>query len=352
MRIRISITCIIVLNLLFSSCHRQLLDEWYYDKVSIPIHIDWSKSNVNPQNVSMLFFNKYNGNLVTTHYFENNSRTIQSYVDLGEGTYTVVVFNELPNQIKNVSINTNTTYNDLHAQGEKATSVSLPIEGETYYGQPSALASVIVDELEIDADMVYYLKEMRDSIALWPPYEHPITALMGLVPMRNLSLFKANIHIDGLVYARMPALITLQNVSGSYHFAQDKYGLTPVSYQVNDTQRQYDANSKVNGTLSTQFNLYGVIGGRATVEQQPADSPIMLTINIQQVDKERTIITRQYDITKLITFTKLSDGTILIELNLTDTDPLPEVKPEGGDGESGFDTTLEDWEVIEVPINN
>lgn len=351
MKKRTSIICIILISLLLSSCHRQLLEEWYYNKVSIPIQIDWNKSNIDPQNVSMLFFNKHDGTLAATHFFENNKRSIQSYVELGEGTYTVVVFNELPDQIKNVSIDTHTTFDKLQAIGSKATSVSIPIEGETYYGIPSPLASVIVNELEIDADMVYYLQQKRDSIALWPPYKHPITALMGLVPTRNLSLFKADIHIEGLNYARMPILLTLQNVSGSYQFAQNKYGFSPVSYQVNVSQRQYDQDSKLNGTLSSQFSLYGVMGGRASVADQPADNPIMLTLNIQQVDKERTIITRHYDITKLITFTELSDGSILIELNLKDTDPLPQVIPEGSDGESGFETTVDDWEVINVPIN-
>ena len=352
MRMRAPQVYIILLCMLFSSCHRQLLEEWHYNKVSIPIQIDWDKSNIDPQNVSMLFFNKHDGTLAATHYFENNNRPIQSYVELGEGSYTVVAFNELPNQIKNVSIDPHTTYSKLQAVGSKATSVSLPIEGATYYGLPNALASVIVDELKIDADMVYYLQQMRDSIALWPPYKHPITTLMGLEPMCNLSLFKASIHIDGLIYARLPALFTIQNLSGSYQFAQNEYGFTPVSYQVNVNQRQYDANSKINGILSTQFSLYGVLGGRATVAHQPSDSPIMLTLNIQQIDKERTIITRHYDITKLITFTELPDGTILIELNLTDTEPLPEVKPEGGGTDSGFETTVDDWEVIEVPINN
>ena len=63
MKKRTSIICIILISLLLSSCHRQLLEEWYYNKVSIPIQIDWNKSNIDPQNVSMLFFNKHDGTL-------------------------------------------------------------------------------------------------------------------------------------------------------------------------------------------------------------------------------------------------------------------------------------------------
>ena len=341
---------IFLLICLLSSCHRQLLEEWYISKARIPISIDWSKSNIDPQNVSMLFFNKSDGTLALTHYFENNNKPIQSYVDVPAGEYTVLVFNELPNQIKNVSININDTYDNIEAIGSKASNISLPIEGNTYYGQPGELASTIVNDFEVTSSMIYYLELNHDSIGKWPPNQQSITALMNLVPLRNLSQFKGNIHFDGLKYARSPVLITLQNVSGSYYFEQNDYGITPVSYQVSASNREYDENSTVNGTISTQFSLYGVIKGKATTEYQPTDTPIMLTINIQLIDKERTIVTRQYDITKLITFSEQSDGTILIELNLKDPVSLPEVKSEN-DGESGFETSVEEWEVIDIPID-
>lgn len=344
-------SCIFILYLFLSGCHRQLLEDMMYTKARIPVSVDWTICEIDPQNVSIFFFNEDNGELILQHYYENNTKPIQSYVELPIGKYTVLLFNELPDQIQNITISNRADFKEIEATGVKATSAVLPISGELYYRQPDPLASVIVENLHITSDMVYYTNDGtwfgKDTII--DENTEASKALMNLVPLRNLSLFEVNIHVKGLNNARMPALMTLRNVSASYFFKDNKYGMSPVNYQENISNRQYDENSNKDGTISGQLNLFGVLGDPMSVIDQPKESPIMLEINYQLVDKDKTIITREFDITKLITFKKLTNGTVLIELSLEDPEPLPFVIPEG-EGYSGFETTVEDWEIIKVPL--
>ena len=99
-----------------------------------------------------------------------------------------------------------------------------------------------------------------------------------------------------------------------------------------------------------QLNIFGVLGGRTSTIDQKASTPILLDLRFQLVDADKTVIANQFDITNLITFEELSDGTILIQLAIDDPEPLPDVEPEKPETPSGFDTTVEDWEIVEVPI--
>ena len=69
MRKLVSILFILFINWLLTSCHRQLLEDWYYTKAMIPISVDWSICDVNPQNVSVFFFNESDGKIVLQHYY-------------------------------------------------------------------------------------------------------------------------------------------------------------------------------------------------------------------------------------------------------------------------------------------
>ena len=210
---------IIYLSLFNLSCNRQSVGDCYCYNALIPISVDWSVSELDPQNVSVLFYDEYTGSLVLDHYFENNSNYIQSYVELPNGRYTVLVFNELPGQIKNLNIDDISDFTEIGADGEKQTSVSLPVSDEVYYAQPGYLASIIVYDFEVNDEMSYYTNEFIQfdnfSVDSEDIYE-PSRRLMGLVPLRDLSLFKVKIHVDGLDNARLPALFTLRNVSGTY----------------------------------------------------------------------------------------------------------------------------------------
>ena len=57
--------------LLLLSCHRRPLEETCEDNALIPIGTVWSQADINPQNVTALFYNQDDGKLVLEHRFAN-----------------------------------------------------------------------------------------------------------------------------------------------------------------------------------------------------------------------------------------------------------------------------------------
>ena len=223
---------------LLCSCHRQMLEEWYFTKAKIPISVNWEECRINPQNVSLFFYNQ-DGSYAFHHYFENNNNKIQSYVEVSPGIYSVRLFNELPNQIENLFIENRYDFKDIDAMATSAKDVYLPIADDKYYAEPSPLASIIIRRFEVTPEMVFYTNE-----PLWmlQPIEQeeivdPAHALIGLIPLRDLSLFKMNIHVKGLNNSRMPILMTLLNVSYKYYFDNKENGNQPANYQCDVTNK-------------------------------------------------------------------------------------------------------------------
>ena len=332
-----------------NSCCRQHLEEGYFTEALIPISVDWKVAGIDPQNVSVLFYDEYSNDLIVQHYFENNDRPVQSYVRVPPGKYNVLVFNELPGQISNVDIGNKDDYYKVEAYGRKASNIRLSVSDDNYIGHTGELASIIVKDFEVTADMVYH----TNILGLKDDSSTGITEvsdkLMGLVPLSRLSTLEISIKYKGLDNAYMPALVNVHNMSYSYFFYNNKNGMSAASYQFTAGDRVYDDNSSTEGTVSGSVDLFGVMGDRNSITDQPESEPIILDVQLMLVDKDKTVITRSYNITDLIKFKDESSGTIVIELELTDDDPLPEVEPGSGD-KGGFETVLIDWNVVVVPL--
>lgn len=323
----------LLLTLITVSCHRQPLEDEYYEHVRVPVSINWSKSELTPQNVTVLFYNETDGKLALEHRFENNSNEIQSYADVPYGKYTVVVFNELRDQIDYVGVrghenlHTLEFYAKTDTEVKKVKSSTSATTAVSYVKEPDIVAISVVRGFEVKANT---------------------RQLIGLTPERKVGYMDITIHIKGLNNARMPALVDLRNIAGSYFVDIDKNSTIPVACQFMMDNRTYDPESTTDGTISTKVKVFGVLGERTSVADQPAGHPITLDISLMLVDADKTIINHVVDITNMLTFTGEVNGSISLETELPIPDPLPDVKPEGGD--SGFGSDLIDWGIIEVPL--
>lgn len=65
---------------------------------------------------------------------------------------------------------------------------------------------------------------------------------------------------------------------------------------------------------------------------------------------DRCTLLRSYDVTSFITHSKQNDGSYLLEMNVSFDEKLPAVEPDGSDGDSGFTTDSEDWNDVDVPL--
>lgn len=333
---------------LFSSCERRSLENDYYAYAQIPVGALWAKAGINPQNVTVLFYDEnHKGKLVLEHKYENNSKRIQSYVDLPVGKYTVVLFNELRDQVDYVGVKGYENLSTLEFYTKQDPTVRVRSAQSRYVREPGVVARAIVRGFEVTQEMLQYTRGTQTQEN--KPLNDAVESLVDLIPLRIMSQLNIMMHVKGLNNTRMPALVDIDNLSGGYMMDANKNSFDLVTHQFTMNNRIYDPNSNKDGTISASLQLFGIAGDKQSVNDQPINSKIILDILFMLVDEQKTIINRKVDITKMITFSDNPDGTTNLNVYIDLTDPLPNVKPEGST-DSGFGTELEDWGVIHVPL--
>lgn len=331
------------------SCYRRPLDEECIQYAKIPIGSVWTKADIDPQNVTALFYNRVDGKLAQEHRFENSDKVIQSYVNVPVGRYKVVLFNEIRGQINGIGIKGHESLSSLEAYLLPDPNPRTRIAGDTYVRQPEVLASVIVDDFEVTREMAVYTNSSSSGPAN-PALETSVNALVGLLPERKVHEFNITVHVRGLNNARMPALVDLRDVAESYNFDTDRNTLLPATEQFTMNGRTYDAGSVKDGIISTTVYTLGLLGERPADIDPQRDSPVLLDFLFVLVDKDRTLVNQVVDVTDLIEFLPKGHGAATLKLYLELPEALPDVEPEGGGGGSGFETELIDWDEIDVPL--
>lgn len=344
----------VIITLLLSGCERRPLEDENYSSAKIPVRIDWSKAGINPQNVTMLFYDEnMNNKLAHEHQFENNAKPIQSYAYVAPGTYTVVVFNELRDQIKNVGVRGHDKLSTLEFYIKENPAPLRKRENNYYILEPEDVAVFVLRGFKVTPEMVYY-SHYQSSTRVDQEMKTKLESLMGLQPVNKISEVNITLNVEGLNNARMPALVDLKNISEGYLVNADKNTSKAAVYQFSMNNRKYNEGSSTNGTISTgttPIRTFGLKNNRETTADQPNDKPVLLDILFMLVDADKTIINRILDVTNHIEISGNVSGTLTLNIfNLT-LDPLPVVHS-GNENDSGFGSDLEDWNVVEVPITN
>lgn len=326
-----------VLLLLFS-CNRRPLEEICEDTALIPIGTVWTQADIKPQNVTALFYSQDDGRLVLEHRFENTPNRIQTYASVPAGKYTVVIFNELRGQIVGVGIRGYENFSTLEAYAIPNPNVRNRSDGNSYVYEPDILASVIVSNFDVTNEMIN--QTMKGAIE----------ALVGLVPLRKVHQFNIIAHVKGLNNARMPALVDLLGIAESYSLKGNKNTWTVAAQQFTMNNRTYDGGSRKDGVISETIYTLGFLGEQPSETSLHNDSPVQLDFLFMLVDTEKTLVRQLVDVTSLIRFQAEACGATTFNLYVELPDPLPDVVPEGS-GNSGFETEIIDWDLIEVPLN-
>ncbi|MFI3331535.1 MAG: DUF5119 domain-containing protein [Rikenellaceae bacterium] len=342
-----------------NSCSYQvIMDDCSCDDVAkIPINIDWSISGVVPQNVSVLVYDKASGSLVTEHRYEDNDNAIQSYIYLGEGTYTVVIFNEKRDQIDYLKVRGYESLSTLEFYVSTNTKAKARSESDNYLQEPGHMAVKIIDDVEITHELVEYSQNDPDLSAVAMASESKtqtrvsFESLMNVIPVRKTIELSVTAHIKGLNYAMMPALVDLTNVADSYFVESDMNGLNPGVVQFNMNNRTYDTGSTTEGTIYGSTVILGALGDRvSTLSNTSLQTPIQLDMLFMLLNEE--LETRIVDVTQTLNYTIDEYGNIEMDLYINVDEALPVVESTGSGTDSGFATDLGDWSIIDVPLTN
>lgn len=345
------ITSIVILIFSALSCQRQdlLRDCSCSEKAKIPITINWAKSGITPQNVTVLFYKKSDGSLVLEHSYEHNNNSVHSYVHVPVGVYTAVVFNELCNQIDNVRLQGDKNLATLGFYATENTDVTMASRTHTYMHQPGQLGLKVIRDIVVTEELIAYTHgESLTKVSVETKTKSAL--LLNVIPDNKINSMDIVVPVKGLNNARMPALVDLHNTSNGYMVNEDKNCMSSAAIQFPMNNRTYNEGSTTDGTISTHVAFFGTLGDRNSTIDQPEEEPIVIDILFMLVDKDKTLVNQKIDITDVISFDEEDSGSISADIEVEIDEPLPEVEPED-DGGSGFESELEDWEEVDVPLS-
>ncbi len=354
-----NITLLLSVILIAASCVRKpLYDECIcLNTLSIPIDVDWETCGIELQNVTVLIYNSEDGSLYYEHQYEQNDNEIQSYVSLPEGNYSAVIFNELRDQIDDLSCYDYDNISTLRFESNADSPLRSRTTTRSYIAQSGDLAVAVVEGIVVTTDMIveaaYAYAEVDDSSdtkALSAATKATVESLMGITTVKKNTTIYITAHIDNIYYARMPALVDLVNLADGYYVYGDQNSGSTSTVQFTMNNRTYDTGSYYNGTISATVTAFGTLTDRITTSGHDDSPPVTLDMLFQLIDADYTEVNLVMDVTDYVVHTQLSDGSIEITIEVDVDEALPAVEPEGSSGNSGFTGTVEDWNVVDVPL--
>jgi len=341
------------------SCERQTLENEYSQTIALPVHIDWSIAKINPQNVSLLIYDKITKNLITEHCFANNEKEIQTTVYLPAGRYTVVAINEIRDQIDYVRVSGFDKFSTLKAYPVKSYQELKDEYSSLYLSEPGILAFAVIKDLDLTGykrSETTYLsisaknafensKEKKDKSIIVNK------KLMNIVAQRLVGRCEVNIYIKNIKSARFPILANLRNLSTGYVFEKDENEQKFGAFRFEMTENtKFWKNDKV-GVVVANFATFGLSGNRFTASDQPPKRPVMLDLMIMLTDKQKTIRKYSLDVTDKISVLKENNGAFCISIVDTLQKSLPSVEIKESN-ESGFQVNHSDWNEVNVILHS
>ena len=321
--------CLWISVFLFSSCERRELT--YYAEAEITITADWSLSGLEGENdygATALFYPKTGG---TPHMVLMGDRN-RGRVRLREGHYSVVLFNRSFDDFGAIAFQGRESFHTLEAyvkQVEKRSS------SPTIVSSPDKLASAVVEDFEVTADMLgNYLTEQPKSKAALAK-EHSL----HLTPRELTRTVKIKINIEGLANLKN-ASCRLSSVPISVFLSNGQHNNSMATQEFSISNPVFNEGSYTAGTLTGEINVFGF----DTATEHAMEISALLVdgkTNIQQIFDDVTITEETNEV-----------GTIVLKIEAVVPEPLPDVKPENN-SDSGFNADVDEWgkeENTELPL--
>lgn len=326
------------LSLLFASCERRALI--YYEVTELNVSVDWSQSGLADEEKnygSTILFYPRDGS--TPHIFRMGERTRET-VRLPMGTYDAIVFNRSFNDFGNIAFRGD-SYKTLEAYARKVETRMdevTRVETRTIIASPDELAVATLEGFIVTEDMLGNYG--RTATSRTTEGETDELRTLRFTPKKLTREVSAVLHIEGLNNIRS-ATCRLGGVSESIFLATGKTSPDTVTQEFEPSNPEYYPDSPFNGTLSCNFEVFGLnIAGH------------------NNLYLEALLVDGKTDFAGNCTNVKITEnedgaGVITLILEASTTEKVPDVKPEGGSN-SGFDVDVDGWGDdinTDLPIN-
>lgn len=320
-----------MLAFLLTACERRELT--YYEVAEITITVDWSQSgleNESDYGATALFYPKTGEAPQIVLMGNRNHSTMR----LREGHYSVVLFNRSFNDFAAIAFRGVESLNTLEAYVKHVENRS---SSETIVSSPEKLASAVVEDFEVTKAMLgnYIAEQLQNKDCMQDGCS------LSLTPKELTRTVKVKINVEGLGNVKtascrlggVPVSVFLSNGQKSREVVMQEFGISnPV----------FDEGSTTTGTLSGEINVFGF--------DFDANTSHYMEMNTLLVDGKTNIKHTFNDVD--ISQKTDETGTVVLHIEATTPEPLPDVEPEKGP-DSGFNADVDGWgkeEHTELPL--
>lgn len=320
---------LLTVALLLSACDRR--EPTYYQESEITVRVDWSGAGQDEES-------SYGATLVVYPHNGGEPRVVlmgerdHTTVRLPQGRYDALLFNRSFDDFGTVEFRGMEQMETLEAY---ASEVVTRADTRVIVSSPDKLASAVVRDLEVTEGMLgnYATSASRST------GPEAGACRIELAPRPLTRRVEVTLHVEGLVNVR-EARCTLGNIPLSLYLHNGQAGSELGEQEFDVANPVLDAGSWRDGTLTGWLNVFGL------------DTGITHDVTLKALLKDNKTVVRQVLTNVSIEEETGTDGILHLSLKATTSQPLPDVKPEGG-SDSGFDADVGDWEdeiVTEIPI--
>ena len=330
-----------ILTLVVQSCQ---MDPLYYatdEKAYVRLNVDWNKTELNPNGLTLYVFDSYTGSKVNGTRISSNPRQID--FALGVGKYNVVIHNDTEYELENINFENINSFSTFKAAVETTTESkykSLASKATTsfstrYTTESDILATAIVKEIEIFPTEIEYYPDKPEA------GQYEIVREIDATPKRVTEIVDIQVYVKNITSAAGAPRTHLSNMAASYMMGLDRKEDDVVTHEFVLNNRQIDPENSANGTIRKELVSFGPLFLGSGFRYIP-----MLKMNFVLVNEEEHYV--EVDLSKEIT--TVFDGVqnvhiIRLEVELPVVEGDHEEKPQGG-----FNPDIEEWENIEVDL--
>lgn len=322
--------CLCVSVFVLSACDRRELT--YYETAQITLTADWSLSGLEDEEsygATAVFYPQAAGKPKIVLMGDRTRATAQ----LPKGHYDVILFNRSFEDFSAIGFRGTESFVTLEAYAKKVESRT---ESQTIVSSPEKLAVAVVRDFEVTESM------LGNNYAPSASRKREISTgecCLSFTPCELTRTIKVKINVDGLNNLK-EAVCHLSGVPVSVFLADGRLGNQEVTQEFPVGNPLFEENSYTKGILTGEINVFGFDEG----------TEHGIEMNFLLADGE-TEISQTSDEVHISSETD-ETGTIVVHIEVSTPEPLPDVKPEGG-SDSGFDVDVDPWgneEHAEIPL--
>lgn len=334
---RVQLFSLLGVLMLLVSCNHHELCYSHPHTAKVRVNVDWSEFvEEDPTGMTVMVYPADGGKpyTVLTHTLDGAS------FNLPEGVYHTLAFNQSVSEFGSLEFRQMEKYDK--AEVVSATQDSRWYEGRADGGRVVTQPEWIASHREEGAMVTRQMVQAMRPEGKYRSGKDAEYVLSNLVPQNMVYTVHVRVYVEG-IYNLRSARAALDGMAEGYRFAMARPSHVSATYLMEEWEMTVDKSDPTRGYIDTYLYCFGLPDGH----QGTADEN-QFTLSVLLVDN-KTVLNFPFMVGDKF---EQGDTSVRLSLNLELelTDPLPDVKPEGGSG-SGFDATVEDWgEEIEHDI--